>query len=152
MSTARLRQRIASATPIAAGYISRYQLAFHKRGQDGSAKANAFRTGCVDDRVWGVVFAISPTYRSRLDEFEQGYDVAQVVVAAEHGEMVASIYVARWDMLDDRLVPFVWYHRLVVQGAREHRLPTDYVRQLESVTTSLDSDAARREEHLRLLE
>jgi gamma-glutamylcyclotransferase (GGCT)/AIG2-like uncharacterized protein YtfP len=143
MCTQRLRARVASAAPLAIGYVTHRRLAFHKRGQDGSAKADAVYTGRIRDCVWGVVFSLRSDEKSVLDEFEIGYDEEQVVVIGKRGILQASVYVAQDEMIDASLSPFCWYHRFVLQGAKQHRLPIDYVEQLQDIESVTDHDSER---------
>ncbi|MBT4865210.1 MAG: gamma-glutamylcyclotransferase [Planctomycetaceae bacterium] len=143
MCTERLRARVASAAPLAIGYVTRRRLAFHKRGNDGSAKADAVYTGRIRDCVWGVVFSLRSDEKSVLDEFEIGYHEEQVVVIGKTDVLHASVYVASDETVDASLSPFCWYHRFVVQGAKQHRLPTDYVQQLQGIESVTDHDGER---------
>lgn len=151
MHTDRIRARVASATPVSIGYVTYRRLAFHKRGKDGSAKANAISTGCESDRVWGVVFSIAPDEKPVLDDFEFAYNDQQVVVIADVGTISASMYVAQAEVIDDALKPFTWYHRFVIRGAIQHALPTDYVRHLHTFESVADSDRERRYRNAQLL-
>jgi len=69
MCLRRIRERIASAAMLSTACLTQRRLLFHKRGKDGSAKANALFTGKVSDRVWGVVFTINPAEKPLLDYF-----------------------------------------------------------------------------------
>mgnify|MGYP002623607894 FL=1 len=51
MHIARLRARVASAVPVERGVVAGRRFAFHKRGLDGSGKADAFYTGDAADCV-----------------------------------------------------------------------------------------------------
>ncbi|TNF35418.1 MAG: gamma-glutamylcyclotransferase, partial [Gammaproteobacteria bacterium] len=85
MHPLRLGERVPSCEPLSLASIAGYQLRFHKRGQDGSAKCNLFYTGNSQDRVYGVVFRMLSRERKRLDEAEglgKGYNIHQVTVQA----------------------------------------------------------------------
>ena len=151
MSTLRLRARVASASPVAVGYVTHRRLVFHKRGKDGSAKADAYYTGRSSDRVWGVLFSIARDEKPRLDACELGYDTQQIDVINERETIAASIYVAQRDVIDPSLRPFCWYHRLVIHGAREHALPSDYIRDLQALAPLADPDTERKSRHMRIL-
>jgi len=43
-------------------------------------------------------------------------------------------------LLDDSLRPYDWYKALVLAGAREHKLPEEYIQQIENVHVVQDSD------------
>ena len=150
MCTGRLRARVSTAVPVKIGYVTHRRLAFHKRGVDGSAKADAVYTGQASDCVWGVVYCLNPEDKALLDDHEVGYDEQQVTVIAQSGVLSAVTYVARAEAIDASLRPFSWYHRLVIQGAVQHRLPLDYVSHLQNVELIGDSDRGRhhRNSHL----
>jgi hypothetical protein len=152
MCTERLCARVASAAPLAIGYVTHRRLEFHKRGSDGSAKADAVYTGSKSDCVWGVVFSLRRDEKSVLDECKIGYREEEVAVIGKNGVLRASVYVARTEMIDASLVPFCWYHRFVVHGAKQHRLPIDYVEYLQGVKTVADDDGERIRRNLLLID
>jgi hypothetical protein len=147
----RLRERAPSAIVITAAALPGYRLTFHKRGRDGSGKANARATGRSTDRVQGVVVEIAQREMAGLDSIEQGYERTWVRVetGADVGEVCC--YEAREEFIEPGLLPFGWYHKLVVAGAREHRLPASYVRRLLSQPTEADPERERRARWERLL-
>ena len=151
MHTERIRARAASAKVIGSGFVCGYRLEFHKRSLDGSAKANARRSASKDDRVWGVVFSMSREHKSALDEHEPGYEEKQITVATANQELTANLYVAQDDFIDTTLKPYWWYHALVLQGARQHRLPDAYINELREIETITDPDEIRRNAYCKLL-
>lgn len=151
MCTARIRERVPSATPLTTGYVSQRRLTFHKRGNDGSAKADAAHTGCVGDRIWGVVFSLKRVEKTILDDYELGYDDDEAIVVAGRSELSANIYVARPETIDTSIKPFVWYHRFVIHGAIQHRLPTDYLKKLHAIEAAADPNFERTLRNSRLL-
>lgn len=149
--TPRLRERVENAQPISVGFVTKRRLAFHKRGADGSAKADAHFTDCADDRVWGVVFAMSDRDKRVLDDHEIGYATRQVIVVSEQGELAANIYAAQTEFIDMSLRPFDWYHRFVELGAVEHKLPAGYVAEVQAVECVADGDFDRGDRHWQLI-
>lgn len=147
MCTERIQARVGSATPVAVGYVTQRQLVFHKRGVDGSAKADAVFTGCDEDRVWGVVFSVKREHKPLLDGYERGYVHADVVVHCRCGSLTACIYTARSDAIDASLKPFSWYHGFVLHGALQHRLPRAYVERLQAFEFITDPDAVRHDQN-----
>ena len=130
MCSPRMRARVPTAAAVIVGYVRQRKLAFHKRSDDGSAKANAFYTSFPDDRVWGVVYRMCPHEKPLLDQCEFlgiGYDQEMVDVVHKSGTAQAWIYVARPEAIDATLFPYAWYHDLIVHGARQHGLPAAYV-------------------------
>ena len=106
MCTERILARAPSATLVATGYVRHRRLEFHKRGRDGSAKADAMYTGNGDDCIWGVVFSLEEDDRSVLDNHEVGYHAQQIVVVSESGRFRANVYVAHAAAIDATLRPF----------------------------------------------
>ena len=144
MCSARLRERVPSARHFAIGKISGYRLAFHKRSRDGSSKANAHLTGHESDFVWGVIFTLDPNEKGELDDAEglhYGYDETTVTVTTGAGDVRAVMYYAT--DIDDNMLPYSWYVRFAVIGAREHSLPAHYVESIERVTQTEDPDVLR---------
>jgi len=151
MLTTRIQQRVAGARPLTTGYVRERRLTFHKRGADGSAKADATFTGQSSDRVWGVVFAMHRSEKQTLDKYEGAYNSELAVVCVEGGELEVSIYVAEEAAIDRSLRPYAWYHRFVIAGAEEHRLPEDYVQRIQRQPSVTDPDRERRQQALQLL-
>src|SRR2546427_4136881 len=144
MCTGRLRGRVSTANSVCIARLPNHTLRFHKRSSDGSGKADASYTGNANDGVWGVVFEIEDRQKPRLDRAEglsQGYDEAEIMVLDVEGvEHRVSAYLAQASHVDATLLPFSWYKRFVVNGARQHGLPADYVAQIEAVATEQDEE------------
>ncbi len=146
MLTRRLARRVPSARPLGDGWLSGHRIAFHKRGWDGSGKANLLATGDPEDRVHGVLFELAAAERPELDRAEGGYDRHTVRVRTGPGlpdVLPALTYVADDAFIDDSLLPFPWYKAFVVDGAREHGLPAGYVEWLAAVGVVPDPDPRR---------
>jgi cation transport regulator ChaC len=153
LCTGRLRRRVPSATKIGAARLDGYKLCFHKVSRDGSGKADASKTGIPDDHVWGVVFELDDSQKQILDEAEglnEGYAEGTVKVVGEDGSIQqVRAYFAESTSIDPSLRPYSWYHRYVLEGARQHELPAEYIRAcIENVISIPDPkperDAKRR--------
>lgn len=141
MSLRRLQARVPAARPLGTAVLAGHALRFHKAGRDGSAKCDAFHTADVSDAIHGVLFHIDDAGKSVLDRVEglgAGYDEKQVTLACG---TTAITYVATH--IDEGLLPFHWYKQHVLVGAREARLPVDYVGLIECHPSREDPDAAR---------
>ena len=137
MSTERLRGRTPSARALDVGRLMHHTLRWHKLGRDGSGKCDV-EPACPSDVVWGVLFAVSWAEKPALDAAEGlgiGYFEKEVRIITDDGECRALTYHANPDRIDSTLRPRDWYKDYVVRGAREHRLPSHYVRALEQVVT-----------------
>ena len=148
MSTARLRARTPNARALGTAVLSGHVLRFHKRSKDRSGKCDAFETGDSTDRVIGVLYAIDPAERQKLDAAEglnKGYRDAMVtVVDAQDRRRKALVYLATPDSIDGSLKPYSWYRGHVLAGSVEHALPAEYVREfVESVDAQPDQNQER---------
>ena len=149
--------RAPSAVFQATAVSSGRRLSFDKRGLDGSGKCNLTATPSEDARAFGVLFEIDKKDGPALDVAEDtrrgGYARRTIVVERLDlaQQVEAQTYLANEDFVDDALVPFDWYHALVVAGALEHSLPSPYLTELRAVPTVRDPDPQRRESGLSLL-
>lgn len=132
MSVSRLRERIPSAKPVGPAKLDGWHFVCNKRGKDGSAKANIERS--PGNTVWGVLYELDSSELGSLDRIESGYVRECLrVTLGQNTEVMAHVYVS--SELTDDARPCTWYKELIVEGAREHRLPQAYVEflgQLES--------------------
>lgn len=134
LSTRRLRARTPSARPHCVARLAGHTLRFHKRGADGSGKADAFHTGRTDDEVWGAVYSMRAAELRTLDAIEGGYDALELKVITPVGLVVpARVYRATASTIDATLRPFRWYLAHVRRGARRHGLPAAYIEGIRRV-------------------
>ena len=153
MLTARIEERLGRCARVGTGYLKGRQLVFHKRGRDGSGKCDAFETGRLADRVFGVLYRLDRGQRLKLDGFEgPGYESREVVVQLTLDAIEAYTYVAVPSAVERDLVPYSWYKSLVVAGAHAHRLPLPYREMLETFPCMSDPDVERRSWYEALLE
>jgi gamma-glutamylcyclotransferase len=152
--TQRMRTRVPSAKPVASGYVDHRQLVFHKRSEDGSAKADAVFTAVSTDRVWGVVYRLQSEEKPALDQHEFlgiGYDHEEVNVVLEEGSLKAWMYVARRGAIDPALLPYSWYLDYIIHGAYEHQLPDSHIDYLMDFESLVDPDSTRHARNRRLI-
>lgn len=145
MSSARLIARTPSARPVGAACLPRHRLAFHKRGLDGSGKADAFATGSDGDHIWGVVYRLAAYEVAALDRAESlgtGYEKIDVRVVAADGAAVKAFTYCALD-IDPNGRPFCWYKQHVLKGAEEHALPADYIAMIKAALHVTDRDQQR---------
>jgi gamma-glutamylcyclotransferase (GGCT)/AIG2-like uncharacterized protein YtfP len=148
MSNGRLRARVPSARPVFVTQLHGHTLKFHKRSEkDGSAKADAEYTGRNGDCVWGVVFEFDADQKPDLDAAEglgHGYEEKQVSLKDCTGQIYqAWIYFASQSHKVATLRPYSWYLHFVVEGAKQHGIPPDYIASLEGVESCEDRDRDR---------
>ncbi len=154
MLTPRIRTRVPSAEPVMTASLDGWALRFHKRSRDGSGKCNIVPASS-GERVYGVVFDVSNSDLRALDEAEQrgrGYERQNVTIQGDSATLDAFAYVAQAAYVDDALLPYDWYHALVLAGARQHALPRSYVAKVEAVRSYPDPNRERRQAHQALLQ
>jgi cation transport regulator ChaC len=150
MWTARLSGRIPCRF-VTIARLPRHKLVFHKHSNDASSKCDAFETGSDDDVVWGVVFDILQSEKTKLDRAEglgKGYIEKEVDLITTSGERITAVtYYADRMAIVESLSPYTWYKEIVLRGAREHGLPPQYIASsIDAVTATMDTDSSR---HLR---
>ena len=150
MLTARIRERVSSAEFKGVARLRGHALRWHKRSIDGSGKCDIVRAE-EDSWVYGVVYEISDEQMPALDEFEAGYESQDIEMeylgTFEHA--TARAYFAR--KTDPSLLPYSWYKKLVVTGAKAANLPDLYVAQLESVEAQEDPDRERHDKNMAII-
>lgn len=96
--------------------------------------------------MYGVVYDFLVDEQPGLDKHEglgRGYHTEEIRVVTDNGETGAYTYVADESAIDESLRPYSWYKEFVVNGARQHPLPDEYIAQLESVDADADPDVER---------
>jgi len=154
MLTRRLRaaNRAPSAKPLGIGHVQGRRLTFDKVSRDGSGKCDAEATGKNTDRVYGVLFEIASAEKNALDRAEglgKGYKEERVEVVTDSGTVKAITYIATEK--EPILKPYHWYKALVLAGAVEHGLPSQYVEWLRAFQSLEDPNADRRAKNEALL-
>lgn len=138
---ARLGARCPSARSLGRVRLDGWGLRFHKRSHDGSGKCDLVEA--PDETAWGALYTLSEADKLILDGIEGvGCGYAHRFLTLADGE--ALTYVVEPAFIDPAAQPYGWYHRFVVDGARHHGFPADYVQQLVAVPTLVDPDSARR--------
>ena len=124
----RMRERVPSAWPEGTARLPGYRLVCDKAGADGSGKAN-LRADSASE-VWGAIYSLDSADWVDLDAHELGYERLLVEVSLRDGKLRAHTYLSPRTTPDP--IPFAWYKRLIIEGAREHALPDDWIRTLEA--------------------
>lgn len=130
--------RLVSRTPSARfrgpAQLDGHQLRFHKRGRDGTAKADAAHTG-DDSHVWGAVAELDDAELAMLDTFEPGYARTLQAVAMGSTQVTAWVYRAEPGLVDANLVPSAWYLDHILQGGTARGLPPEYLARIAQTPT-----------------
>jgi gamma-glutamylcyclotransferase len=126
-----------------AALLFAHRLVFNKSSRDGSGKANIQPR--EDSNVWGVLYTISDADLGSLDRGEgAGYYRTKLPVRVTGGGITeAWVYLASRTMDAPALRPYTWYKRFLVEGAREHSLPPEYIAELERIEAVQDTDEQR---------
>lgn len=139
----RLCRRTPSARTVGCVALPDWELAWTKRGADGSGKCTL--VPAAGGVVHGAVFTLAARERAALDRAEGAGYAARELAIPDLGRVF--FYLARSHYLDGSLFPFCWYRAYVVQGARYHGFPAPYVRRLEAAACREDPDAERAAGH-----
>jgi len=118
--------------PIAsrAATVNDFALRFGLRGVPGVEPAFATLVPASGAMVHGVLHTMRRVDLERLDRIESAYDRVDVVARTMDEDVHATAYVAR--RLSRDRTPSRRYLLLLIEGAREHGLPEDYIRELEA--------------------
>jgi gamma-glutamylcyclotransferase len=152
MLSCRIQERCPSARALGVAELHGHELKWHKRSKDGSGKCDVVQAKDEKRIVYGVLFEIAESEKRALDKAEglgNGYEEKQVQVVFEGKPRAATLYAAT--NTDSAFKPYTWYKAFVVAGAKEHKLPSEYIRQLEAVEAIQDSDSKRHESNTDLL-
>jgi gamma-glutamylcyclotransferase len=147
----RLQQRVASARLLNTVALMGWQLKFHKRGQDASAKCNIIQTSKTADVVYGAIYEMLTSEKQQLDKIEGlnvGYRQAQIDIADVGSTF---FYVADEAFIDSKLLPFDWYKELVMAGGRFHTFPETYLAEIASIKVTMDTDPVRYQSNMAIV-
>lgn len=145
----RLGKRLSSAQLITTALLPRWSLHFHKRGNDKSAKCSILAGG---SGLHCAVFEISAEDKLVLDRIEGvGFGYSEIMLSIPAVGDCAS-YIAEESHIDDSLLPYDWYHELVLLGAHAHGFPGDYLKRIKSRSALRDPDPDRRTEQWKTVE
>ena len=130
-------QMVARTGPFSIGYptpgIARlpgYRFAFSMQCENGQVYANIERPG---EFVLGVIYSCTPEAIEKLDAFEGGYHRQEVSVINTAGATVKAVtYMADVKSTCGDGRPSAEYVQRILRGGRQHGLPEDYLRKIES--------------------
>jgi cation transport regulator ChaC len=135
----RLEERVGSVQSPRCAHLHGWRLAFHK----WSPANHTLRAGIVrapGNVLWGVVYDLTDRQVMELDRYEGvadgHYTKEYVTVTIGSGqEAEALVYVAGNKFIHPEGAPPQAYLDCVVDGAREHGLPEEYISTVESVAS-----------------
>ncbi|MGD2117907.1 MAG: gamma-glutamylcyclotransferase [Chromatiales bacterium] len=122
---------LASRRAVLPGWCLRFNVQHFFRHEGGVG--NIERSDKADSRVLGVLYDCPDEALAPLDAVEacgHGYDRITVDVDAEGESVPALTYVGMPEFIDDSCLPSRRYLNIVVDGARQAGLDSDYVQNL----------------------
>lgn len=143
----RLIRRVPNARFITSTRLDGHRVSFSKRSHDGSSKCNLVKTGRANSTAHVAIYTVPITEKHLLDNAEglgKGYDLANLRVTVADEAFDLFTYVAASTHVTRELLPYDWYKSMVVEGARYHTFPHNYVRGFELQPCLPDPDVGRR--------
>lgn len=141
-----------SAIAVSSGYILGRRFTFGKVSRDGSGKSNIETTGNQRNRVYGVLYKINVKDRENLNQAEglgTGYSELNVPVVTSTGTHTAVTFAGSYK--EAVLRPYHWHKAMVIVGAIEHGLPSEYIEWLRIFEAQGDANIERCAEREALL-
>lgn len=114
------------------GFIKDYKLEFNKQSKDGSSKANI--TKAIGKIVWGICFELDTDGFENLKKYEKGYEELEVAVYNENQEILFTAKTFISNKICVKL-PTNEYLQRIITGAKQHKLPEDYIKEIEKQLT-----------------
>ena len=126
------------------GKLEGYQFAFTKKSNWDSKLSRASRINGKanvsennDSMVWGVLLDLTESEVEKMDDSEgteSGHYFRKTVeVITDSGIVKAITYVAHDDKLIPNTTPLEWYLNHVLDGAKYHNLPGDYIESIQAL-------------------
>ena len=126
------------------GKLEGYQFAFTKKSNWDSKLSRASRINGKanvsennDSMVWGVLLDLTESEVEKMDDSEgteSGHYFRKTVeVITDSGIVKAITYVAHDDKLIPNTAPLEWYLNHVLDGAKYHNLPGDYIESIQAL-------------------
>ncbi|WP_345790944.1 gamma-glutamylcyclotransferase family protein [Halonatronomonas betaini] len=127
MSSRRLKERIPSARSVTTARLNNYRFACNKIGGDNTGYANLEYD--PESHVYGVVYKLQPDHFNTLDLYEGNYQRKEVRVEAGSKKLKAITYISDYTSNDLQVAD--WYQEYILNGAREHQLPAEYIQTIK---------------------
>ena len=126
------------------GKLEGYQFAFTKKSNWDSKLSRASRINGKanvsennDSMVWGILLDLTESEVEKMDDSEgteSGHYFRKTVeVITDSGIVKAITYVAHDDKLIPNTAPLEWYLNHVLDGAKYHNLPDDYIESIQAM-------------------
>ena len=105
------------------GRLLDYGFRFNFKNTEGSARANIIVSESED--VFGAIYEIENKYKEGLLSTEPGYCIINVTIETETGNVPALTFISDQD--DENIYPSKDYLKSITEGAKEHKLPQEYL-------------------------
>ncbi|KAG1698821.1 Gamma-glutamylcyclotransferase [Nymphon striatum] len=95
------------------------------------------------DDVWGVIWKLDDSDKQHLDKQEHNYDCISVDIECENGTFMTSCtYIAKPEYVNmpSGRKPSLCYKQVLVTGAKENCLPSNYIENLEAIEDNGNSE------------
>lgn len=142
----RLQARVGPVQLLGTTSLIDWTLRFDKRGGDGSTKANLRPAPGTGFRAGVALYELDLEQLRLLDGFEgsgRGYETIAITVRIDDLDHEAFTYLAPSQWLSNALLPFDWYVKLIVEGARFHGFEAAIIQKLERQPVRIDDDISR---------
>jgi hypothetical protein len=136
MSSRRLTRRVKIINTIDPTCLKGYELTFNKLGKDSTAKANLVAS--PEGHLWGVLYRLVENEAQLLDGFEPAYVKLHVHARGMNIRDEASAFTYSSNLLTEDQKPARRYLEHIIEGAREHALPEDYISFLKNSAINED--------------
>jgi gamma-glutamylcyclotransferase len=126
-------ERVGQVIDLGIATLEGYKIAFNKLSKkDGTGKTNIISSPV--SQVVGVIYNLTEEQFIKLDSIEGVGYVRTLVSVKYNNEVVpAYTYIATDNAIDDSLKPKQEYLQHLIDGAKEHSFPKQYVLFLESI-------------------
>jgi len=148
MCFGRMHLRVESLAFVAVGVLPAFRFVLNKLSKDGSAKGNI--TPAHGARVFGVVYSLDDADLEALNRSEglgDGYILRDNLdvqnLDGDRWDQPVLVYVADPRYVVEDVWPYGWYKRHILDGARHHGLPAEYVDWVASHPEAVDPDRRR---------
>lgn len=137
LSKERKSKRTGNIRKALVARLPQYRFSFTKIGlRSGEIYANIEKD--EQSEVWGVAYLCNAEAIQELDRYEGvsggHYEHAEVTLELENGEEPQALtYIAGKKHICAPSKPSAEYLAMILNGAREHGLPSWYIRQIESL-------------------
>lgn len=141
MNVERVRKRKMTFVSELAGTLHDYELRFNKRSvkYPGAASANVMRA--TGNLTQGVLYELTAADQIQMMDPFEGYPIRYnrhaLPVATHRGDLLAWVYIANEDHIQEGLAPAQWYLDHLLAG--ENHLTRDYFEQLRATACLPDT-------------